>query len=71
MERYLNTRGNSPVTHFQIEDKRIIIWFKGGKSYTYSYSKAGNEHVEKMKELALNGSGLSAYITHYVKYLYD
>ena len=71
MEKYLNQRGNSPITHFLIEDKKITVWFKGGKSYAYSYSKAGNNHVEEMKSLAESGSGLSAYITHNVKFLYD
>lgn len=52
MERYSNRRGNSPITHFQIEDERIIVWFSGGKSYSYSYSKAGRAHVEQMKILA-------------------
>jgi len=71
MERYSNRRGNSPITHFQIEDERIIVWFKGGKSYSYSYHKAGRSHVEQMKVLARSGSGLSAYITQNVKFAYD
>jgi len=71
MERYANRRGNSPITHFQIENERITIWFKGGKSYSYSNGKAGKYHIEQMKILAQNGSGLSAYITQYVKFEYD
>jgi len=71
MERYANRRGNSPITHFQIEVERILIWFNGGKSYSYSYSTASKYHVEQMKILAISGSGLSAYITHNVKFLYD
>lgn len=71
MEKYLNRSGNSPITHFQIEDERIIVWFKGGKSYSYSYRKAGRNHVEQMKFLARNGSGLSAYITQNVRFDYD
>lgn len=71
MERYSNLRGNSPITHYQIEDERIIVWFKGGKSYSYSYGKAGNAHVEKMKVFARSGSGLSAYITQNVRFAYD
>lgn len=71
MERYSNRRGNSPITHFQIEDERIIVCFKGGKTYSYSYGKAGKSHVEQMKILARSGSGLSAYITQNVRFLYD
>ncbi len=71
MERYLNRSANSPITHFQIEDERIIVWFKGGKPYSYSSGKAGKRHVEQMKMLAQRGSGLSAYITKNVRFEYD
>jgi hypothetical protein len=71
MEKYSNRRGNSPITHFKIEDDKILVWFKGGNMYSYSYRKAGYSHVEQMKILALNGSGLSAYITKYVRFSYD
>lgn len=71
MERYANRSGNSPITYYQIEDDKIIVWFKGGKSYSYSYRKIGKSHIETMKYLARNGSGLSAYITRNVRFDYD
>ena len=71
MEIYLNKSGKSPITHFQIENERIVVWFQGGKSYSYSYRKAGRSHVEQMKVLARSGSGLSAYITQNVRKEYD
>ena len=72
MERYPNRSGNSPITNFQIDDYSITIWFKGAaRSYTYSYKKAWSINVENMKILAKSGSGLSAFITKNVKYLYD
>lgn len=72
MERYLNRSGNSPITHYQIADTSITVWFKGSiRTYTYSYRKAGSYHVENMKRLAVSGSGLSAYITKNVRFDYD
>jgi len=71
MEKYKNRRGNSPITHFQIEDTKITVWFNRNKPYTYSNNKAGKRHVEKMKTLAKSGSGLCAYITQNVKKLDD
>lgn len=71
MEIYANRSGNSPITNFQIKDESIIVWFNGGKSYSYSYRKAGKSHIEQMKILARNGSGLSAYITKNVRFNYD
>ncbi|NND23546.1 MAG: hypothetical protein HKN86_02530 [Acidimicrobiia bacterium] len=72
MEMYANNRGNSPITHYELNSESITVWFKGGKSYSYSYSgDAGEYHVEAMKELALSGTGLSAYITQNVRFDYD
>lgn len=71
MERYLNRGGDSGITSYQIEESRIIVWFKGGRDYSYSHSRAGQSHVENMKRLALSGSGLNEYINKYVKKLYD
>lgn len=72
MENYLNKSGNSPITHYEIGSDYIIVRFKGGKDYTYSYTgKAGKASVDLMKTLALKGSGLSAFITKNVKFLYD
>ena len=70
MERYLNRSGNSPITYYQIAETSITVWF-GSKTYTYSYRKAGSYHVENMKQLAVSGSGLSAYITKNVRFDYD
>lgn len=68
---YANVRGNSPVIGYEIEHYRIIVWFKGGKPYSYSYNRAGVGNVEEMKRLAQSGAGLSAFITRNVRYLYD
>ncbi|MBO5800479.1 MAG: hypothetical protein J6R41_10730 [Paludibacteraceae bacterium] len=68
---YANLRGNSPVIGYEIEPNRIIVWFKGGKPYSYSNNRAGVGNVEEMKRLARSGAGLSAYITRNVRYLYD
>lgn len=72
MDEYLNNRGNSTITHYEINAQVITVWFKGGKSYSYSYNGgAGEQNVEEMKELAISGTGLSAYITQNVRFNYD
>lgn len=72
MPAYSNKRGNSPITNYEIHSDAIIVRFKGGNSYTYSYSgAAGKYHVDEMKALATTGAGLSAYITQNVKFDYD
>ena len=72
MERYRNSGGDSGVSSFEIGTDFITVKFSGSsRTYRYSYRKAGQLHVESMKRLALNGSGLNSYINNYVKKLYD
>ena len=62
MEQYANRNGNSPIPYYQIENYKIVVWFKGGRSFFFSYRKVGRKHVDVMKSLVLNGAELSAYI---------
>ncbi len=71
MERYLNLGNDSGVRSYQIGNDFIIVMFSTGKTYRYSYAKAGRVHVENMKELARSGTGLNSYINKYAKYAYD
>lgn len=72
MERYSNRNGDSGVSGFEIGIDYIRVKFTGTiKIYTYSYGKAGMSHVENMKRLARNGSGLNGYINTYVKNKFD
>ena len=64
MEIYKNLNGNSGVTHYVIGDDFIVAKFYGKTSkYKYSNLITGKMHVEKMKQLAVNGRGLRTYIT--------
>ena len=50
MEKYRNSSGNSGVYGYEIGIDYIRVKFAGtSKIYTYSYRKAGTDHVEKMK----------------------
>jgi hypothetical protein len=72
MEKYRNIGGNSGVSHYEIGTDYInVIFSKTGSMYTYSYQRAGNYHVENMKQLAQGGKGLNTYINKHVKNLYD
>ncbi|CAG69499.1 conserved hypothetical protein [Acinetobacter baylyi ADP1] len=72
VERYLDLDGDSGVFSYEIGDTYIRVKFdKTIKIYQYSYYKAGQLHVEKMKILAKSGNGLNSYIMRNVKNLYD
>jgi hypothetical protein len=72
MERYRNSGGDSGVSAYEIGSDYILVKFSGtARTYSYSYRKAGQNHVENLKRLAQNGSGLNSYINIHVKNLYD
>ena len=71
MNRYQNLNGNSSIYGYSIESDRISVTFNDGRTYSYSYGRAGKNHVDTMKVLAERGSGLNSYIMRNVRYLYD
>lgn len=72
MESYRNSGGDSGVDSYEIGENYITVKFTNtSKAYTYSYARAGESNVEEMKDLAINGSGLNAYINKYVRNLFD
>ncbi|WP_347554855.1 hypothetical protein [Robbsia sp. KACC 23696] len=74
MERYLNRSGVSLIEAYELGPQHIKIKFvRNAKIYCYSHAGVGNEHVEAMKQLASEGSGLAQYVAAHpeVKYGYD
>lgn len=72
MQAYSDVNGDSGVVGYEVGIDFITVWFKRSeRSYTYSYSSAGQDNVEKMKVLAAAGDGLNSYINRYVKLDYD
>lgn len=63
MEHYKNLGGDSGVSSYEISSSSIKIKFKDTAAiYVYTYTRPGQLHVERMKELAIAGHGLQAYI---------
>lgn len=71
MTQYGNTSGNSGIAGYDLGEDYITVTFDSGSSYTYSYTSAGIEAVNEMKELARSGSGLHGYINKYAKDSYE
>lgn len=68
-ERYSST-GDSGVVSYDLGADSITLQFKNSAVYLYNYEKPGKEHVERMKQLAIAGSGLSTYVSQHVKNAY-
>lgn len=63
MERYRNLSGDSGVEAYVIDDHFIAVRFNTGVTYWYTDASVGSKHVVAMKRLALQGQGLSTYIS--------
>ena len=70
MRTYKDLSGGSGVLRYDYGPDWIEVKFKNDGVYRYTYSSAGQSHIEKMKCLADSGRGLSNYISQYVKQLY-
>jgi hypothetical protein len=71
MQPYSNHSADSGVSAFELGADYIDVEFRGGRVYRYSHARAGQIHVERMKQLARAGRGLSSYIGQYVHELHD
>lgn len=71
MERYLNLGGDSNIAYYEIGPDYINVMFYGGVTYVYTYKSAGRYHVDNMKSLATQGSGLNSYIMGNCKNSYE
>lgn len=71
MKRYKNLEGHSGVTGYEIAPDAITVQFNHEAIYRYTYASAGKRIIEKMKQLAAGGKGLSTYISQTVKEKYE
>jgi hypothetical protein len=67
MEPYQNLSGNSGVESYECAADWIKVRFQRGPTYVYDHTTPGQLHVERMKELARAGRGLSTYISQNVR----
>jgi hypothetical protein len=77
MEKYKNLGGQSSVSQYEIGEDYITIEFvkkdddDGSNTYKYTYESAGSHNIEKMKEIAMAGEGLTSFVNENVKKLYE
>ncbi|CAM3631657.1 hypothetical protein MUGA111182_00245 [Mucilaginibacter galii] len=67
MTPYKNLSTDSGVTAYEIKVDSIVVEFKSGDKYLYSYDTPGKDAVEAIKILATKGVGLSTYISKDIK----
>ena len=62
-----SSRRKSGVKAYEIGPESIDVEFSSGWVYHFSYQKPGALRVERMKQLAESGHGLSTFISKHVK----
>lgn len=70
MERYKNLGGDSNIVAYEIGNDSIKIQFGDGSIYLFNYQSTGKDNVERMKVLAVSGTGLNSFIQRFVKKRY-
>ncbi|WP_276134708.1 hypothetical protein [Polluticoccus soli] len=71
MQRYAAVSGDAGVVGYEILEDAVILEFRDGSQYLYSYARPGMEHVEQMKVLAAAGKGLTTYVNQHIREDYD
>ena len=66
LHRYPDHSGRSGVAAYAARRDAIAVEFNDGRVFLYNYSVPGRHHVERMKSLAAEGSGLSSYISRHI-----
>ena len=59
------------VRAFDIQSDAIDVEFTSGWIYHFTYQKPGQPRVERMKQLAESGHGLSTFINRHVRNRYE
>jgi hypothetical protein len=70
MQRYKNLGGNSNVAAYEYGSDFIRVQFQDGSVYLYTYSSAGSQNIERMKQLADAGRGVNSFINTNVRKSY-
>ena len=71
MHPYQSSNRDTGVIAYQNGVDHIAVQFKDGTVYLYTNKSAGQDSINKMKELAEAGAGLTTYINQHVKDCYE
>jgi hypothetical protein len=70
MERYKNLSGDSGVVAYEIGPDSLTVRFQTGETYLYTAQDAGAGNLAEMHRLAVEGQGLSSFISRAVRQRY-
>lgn len=70
LQRYKAINGHTGVKAYAIGEDNIRVQFQDGRTYLYDFAIPGKRKVEKMKQLAISGKGLTTFINQHVREQY-
>lgn len=70
VERYRTKTNQENIVAYEEGAYGIVLHFLDGSTYLYTLASAGREHIEAMKALAKEGSGLSSYVREHATGVY-
>ncbi|MFT3780694.1 MAG: hypothetical protein QM790_01675 [Nibricoccus sp.] len=70
-QKYDGAHDGSGVIAYAIGTDYIVLEFRDQEFYLYSHKKPGRQHVQALKRLAAEGSGLATYINQHVRANYE
>jgi len=70
MKRYAGRAGDTGIVAYEPEPEAIAVRFRNRYVYIYDYRTTGWAKVERMKQLAAQGRGLSTFISKQVRGAY-
>jgi hypothetical protein len=70
-QQYADADSDSSVNAYETGPDYIRVLFSDGSVYLYTYASAGQSNIERMKELAAAGDGLTSFIMSNVRSKYE
>lgn len=67
MRKYAHPAGDTGVTGFEFGPDSITLWFADGALERYTEQDLGRARIARMKRLAVEGSGLEAFIDRHIR----
>lgn len=70
MRPYRAVDHESGVVAYELQPQAILVEFRNGSRYRYTYESTGADQVERMKRLAASGTGLATFISQEIRTAY-
>lgn len=68
---YAQLAGDTGIVAYATGPDSIAIEFRDGARYLYTADSSGGDNVQRMKQLAARGIGLTTFVNQHVRQAYE